>query len=96
MIFLLGSLKGGVGKTTLAFNLAVTLSNANREVLLIDAESSALELTELRANARGEAGYTAVRLEGANIRTQTRILAQKYSDIVIDIGGEDADRKSVV
>jgi chromosome partitioning protein len=90
MIFLLGSLKGGVGKTTLAFNLAVTLSNSNRDVLLIDAEGSALELTELRKNARGSAGFTAVKLEGANIRTQTRQLAPKYSDIVIDIGGEDA------
>ena len=90
MIFLLGTLKGGVGKTTLAFNLTVTLSNSGRDVLLIDAEGSALELTELRANARGNAGYTGVRLEGANIRTQIRHLAPKYSDIVIDIGGEDA------
>ena len=90
MIFLIGNLKGGVGKTTLAVNLAITLSNSNREVLLIDAEGSALSLTELRANARGTAGYTAVNLQGANIRTQARQLAPKYSDIVIDIGGEDA------
>jgi chromosome partitioning protein len=90
MIFLIGNLKGGVGKTTLAVNLAITLSNSHRDVLLIDAEGSAIDLTELRANARGTAGYTAVNLQGANIRTQARQLALKYSDIVIDIGGEDA------
>jgi chromosome partitioning protein len=90
MIFLIGNLKGGVGKTTLAVNLAITLSNSHRDVLLIDAEGSAIDLTELRANARGTAGYTAVNLQGANIRTQARQLAHKYSDIVIDIGGEDA------
>ena len=58
MIFLIGNLKGGVGKTTLAVNLAITLSNSHRDVLLIDAEGSAIDLTELRANARGTAGYT--------------------------------------
>ena len=77
MIFLIGNLKGGVGKTTLAVNLAITLSNSHRDVLLIDAEGSAIDLTELRANARGTAGYTAVNLQGANIRTQARQLAHK-------------------
>lgn len=90
MIFAIVNLKGGVGKTTLAFNLTITLANTKRDVLLIDAEGSALTLTDLRASLKGEAGYTAVELRGANIRTQVRQLAPKYSDIVIDVGGEDA------
>jgi chromosome partitioning protein len=89
-IYTIGNLKGGVGKTTLALNLAITLANSKRDVLLIDAEGSALAVTELRTNAKGKPGYTAVALHGANIRTQARQLAPKYSDIVIDIGGEDA------
>jgi chromosome partitioning protein len=90
MILTIGNLKGGVGKTTLALNLAITLASSKRDVLLIDAEGSALDVTTLRAATKGEPGYTAVSLRGANIRTQTRQLAPKYSDIVIDIGGEDA------
>jgi chromosome partitioning protein len=90
MILTIGNLKGGVGKTTLALNLAIALASAERDVLLIDAEGSALDLTALRTTTKGQPGYTAVALRGANIRTQVRQLAPKYSDILIDIGGEDA------
>jgi chromosome partitioning protein len=89
MILTIGNLKGGVGKTTLALNLAITLAST-RDVLLIDAEGSALDLTALRTTTKGQPGYTAVALRGANIRTQVRQLAPKYSDILIDIAGEDA------
>lgn len=89
-IYAVGNLKGGVGKTTLAVNLTITLANEGHEVLLIDAEGTALSFTNLRTNAKGQVGYTAVALQGASIRTQARQLATKYEDIVIDIGGEDA------
>lgn len=90
MIFAIGNLKGGVGKTTLAVNLAVAYAQAQRDVLLIDAEGTSLAFTNLRTNLKGNPGYTAVGLQGAAIRTQVRQLAPKYSDIIIDIGGEDA------
>ncbi len=90
MIFAIGNLKGGVGKTTFAINLAIAFAQAQRDVLLIDAEGTALAFTDLRTNIQGQPGYTAVALHGATIRTQARQLAPKYSDVVIDIGGEDA------
>ena len=90
-IIAVGNVKGGVGKTTLAVNLTIALAAAKRDVLLIDGDEqrTALAFTNLRTEAKGEAGYTAVALDGPSIRTQARQLAAKYADIVIDVGGRD-------
>lgn len=92
MILAVGNVKGGVGKSTIAVNLAVALTRAGRrDVLLIDGDEqqTAMAFTELRTGSLGQAGYTAVALQGAAIRTQVRQLAGKYPDIVIDVGGRD-------
>jgi chromosome partitioning protein len=92
MILAVGNVKGGVGKTTLAINLTIALTRATRDVLLIDGDEqgTALAFTDLRTNQREQPpGYTVVALHGANLRTQVRQLARKYSDIVIDVGGRD-------
>jgi len=91
MILSVGNVKGGVGKTTLAINLVIALARMKRDVLLIDGDEqgTAMAFTELRTNQQGSAGYTAVALAGAAIRTQVRQLSSKYDDIVIDVGGRD-------
>ena len=38
MIIVLGGKKGGTGKSTIATNLAVSISNKDKSVLLIDAD----------------------------------------------------------
>ncbi len=91
MILVVGNTKGGVGKTTLAINLAIARALNGHDVLLVDGDEqgTAISFTELRTEQLGQPGYTAVSLYGAAIRTQTRQLAPKYNDVVIDVGGRD-------
>ena len=91
MILTIGNIKGGVGKTTLAVNLAILRALAGRDVLLVDGDEqgTAVSFTDLRNEELGAPGYTAVSLQGAAVHTQVRQMASKYDDIVIDVGGRD-------
>jgi chromosome partitioning protein len=92
MVIVVGGIKGGSGKTTIATNLAVIRSAENRDVLLIDADDqeTATDFTILRnERTEGNAGYTSIKLAGPAVRTQTQRLAGKYQDIIIDTGGRD-------
>src|SRR3546814_15963719 len=89
MILAVGNTKGGVGKTTLAVNLAVARALAGRDLMLVDGDEpgTALTFTELRAERLGQAGYTAVALTGAALRSQVRPPAAKHAHIILDLGG---------
>jgi chromosome partitioning protein len=92
MIIVVGGIKGGSGKTTVATNLAVIRSAEGSDVLLVDADDqeTATDFTMLRNERRPDgAGYTSIKLTGAAVRTETQRLASKYQDIIIDTGGRD-------
>jgi chromosome partitioning protein len=92
VIIVVGGIKGGSGKTTVATNLAVIRSLEGHDVLLIDADDqeTSTDFTALRNERReGGAGFTAIKLTGPAVRTETLRLESKYSDIVIDTGGRD-------
>jgi chromosome partitioning protein len=62
MIYTVGGIKGGSGKTTVATNLAVLLNHAGRDVLLVDADDqeNATGFTTWRSETLlGNVGYTA-------------------------------------
>jgi chromosome partitioning protein len=93
MILVVGGIKGGVGKSTLAANVAVLAARAGRDVLLVDGDSQ--ETTMTWAAARGEQPavstdrVTTVALVGKGVRDELRRLRPKYDAIVIDAGARD-------
>jgi len=92
MIVIVGGIKGGSGKTTVATNLAVIRAAESRDVLLIDADDqeTASDFTILRNERQPAApSYTSIKLAGAAVRTETPRLREKYQDIIIDTGGRD-------
>lgn len=92
MIVTIGNIKGGVGKSTLACNIAVALSLPhNSDVLLIDGDKqgSAADFTQSRADLLGEASFTCVRAQGKEVVNQVMTMREKFDHIIIDAGGQD-------
>ena len=92
MIVVVGGIKGGSGKTTVATNLAVIRALDGHDVLLVDADDqeTASDFTMLRnERAAAQTTYTSIKLTGQAVRTETRRLAGKYDDVLIDTGGRD-------
>jgi len=92
MIYLIGSYKGGSGKTTTATNLAVFLWRQNKRVLLIDGdEQKTLSYWyQSRAESIDVLGLDQRQLVGAKLRTELPALAAQYDDVVIDVAGRDS------
>ncbi|MGI0488571.1 AAA family ATPase [Pantanalinema rosaneae CENA516] len=94
MLLVCGGIKGGVGKTTLATNMAILRSQQGRDVLLVDADdqATASDFTAVRHQTladQGGTGYTAIKLHGAAVRAELLRMKDKYEDVVIDVGGRD-------
>ena len=92
MILSVAHVKGGVGKSLLACNVAAVLAQRGRDVLVTDADEqgSAATFAEIRAEADPRpAAFATIRLHGAAIRQQMKLLREKYNEVVIDTGGRD-------
>lgn len=93
MIVTVGNTKGGVGKTTLALNLAIARALADRDVWLIDGDRQGTAQTAL--TIRSEAGRApaiacAQYADGSTLRAQVLQVGPKFDDIIIDAGGRDS------
>jgi len=92
MVVLVGGIKGGSGKTTIAAHLAIMRVYDGQDVLLVDADEqgTASDFTLLRnENTNGNAGYTCVKLTGKSVRNEVNRQTKKYDDIIIDCGARD-------
>jgi chromosome partitioning protein len=93
MIVTVGNTKGGVGKTTIAVNLAIACTLAGRDMWLIDGDRQGTAQTAI--SIRAEAGHApgiacATYPDGPTLRAQVQQQAAKFDAVVIDAGGRDS------
>ncbi|MCG6966071.1 MAG: AAA family ATPase [Chromatiaceae bacterium] len=89
MITVIGTLKGGSGKSTVTFNLAIWLAMAERDVAVIDADPQAT-LTDVLDVRREEGFQPMVELLDAS-RMQDRRGLLKREEVLIDVGTASMD-----
>ena len=84
MITVIGSLKGGSGKSTVTFNLAIWLAMAECDVALIDADPQATLSDVL--DVRREEGFKPM-VERLDIkRIKDRDALEQLDEVLIDVG----------
>ena len=92
MILTVGNTKGGVGKSTIAVQLALGLSLDGKKVWLVDGDRQATSLGAI--TVRAESGRTPIAAaaysDGATLRAQVTQQRGAYEHIIIDAGGRDS------
>lgn len=92
-VIVVGSTKGGIGKTTVALNIAIARAMQGRDVWLINADRQSTASTALAIRGEAErmpAIATAHYPDGGALRSQLKHQRSKFQDIIIDAGGRDS------
>lgn len=91
MIVVVGGIKGGSGKTTIATNFAVLRVNEGSRVLLVDADEqcSASDWSQQRQTMGIETKWTTVKLSGKSLYSEIQKMGKNYDDVIVDVGGRD-------
>ena len=88
MITVIANLKGGTGKSTVTFNLAVWLGSQNRRAAVIDLDPQRT-LTDVAALRMEEGIEPAIRVEAGSFSDVT--FPEDTEEIVIDVGTADLE-----
>jgi len=89
MIVLLGSQKGGCGKSTLATNIAATLAHS-ADVVLLDADTQGTSAQWSQDREETDLPKVACVQKYGNVTRTIKDLAGRYDHVVVDAGGRDS------
>ena len=93
MVILIGNLKGGTGKSTLAFNLAVWSAYQLRRTLLVDADPqhTSMDLIEVRKEEGHHPMIYALSAEECRLAEELDQIENIFENIVVDIAAGDRE-----
>lgn len=86
---LIGSQKGGAGKSTLAVNIAAELARQGRDVVLLDADRQGTASIWCHERDNGLSPVHCVQRYD-DVRSTVNDLAERYEIVVIDCAGRDS------
>lgn len=91
MITVIGSCKGGSGKTTTSLNVAVGLALRGFEVALVGADNQGtVNRWHDRREALGQAPLVMVTRKNGNLVNTLNSLNQKYDHVLVDVGASNS------
>ena len=95
--YLVAHTKGGVAKTTTAFNLAVMAQSRNLRALLVDCDpgQSSRKAAEIRASRDDLPFLECLTLIGDDTGKQLRAKERDYDVIIVDAGGEGQGAREI-
>jgi chromosome partitioning protein len=90
---LVGGVKGGTGKSTLAVNLGIERARHGVKIILVDADPDQESLSDYVAN-RDEHGslpsVPVVQVKGSTTAKSLQALGRDFEDVIVDCGGFDS------
>lgn len=90
MILIIGSRKGGCGKSTVAINIAAELARLGKDVVLVDADRQATAANWVEDRNETQLPVVHCVQKYDNIKSTLLDLAKRYEYVVVDAAGRDS------
>lgn len=90
MIVLIGSQKGGCGKSTTAVNICAALAQSGRDIVLVDADRQCTAANWVSERANYQLPIVNCVQKYDNIRDTLKDLGKRYEFVIVDAAGRDS------
>ena len=90
MIVLIGSQKGGCGKSTIAINIASYLANQDKDVVLVDADRQQSSANWVKDRDETDLPKVHCVQRYDDVKSTLKDLATRYEYVVVDVAGHDS------